>query len=245
MTSETCTVERSATEALRHTSLTTPLGSSRADQIRNFIADRSFPCVGAKSALNKGRLDIECVGLMGQRQTTRALHALLLDYSSRHGDPGSVPVSFVAVFDDPPLEETTFERKLWQQLQALHDFDLHQGAEWASNVSDDPERHDFSFSVGGRAFFVVGLHPKASRLARRSPFTCLVFNFHDQFETLKASGKYTSMQDAIRARDVALQGSINPVLARFGEASEARQYSGRAVEANWACPFHSKAKSHA
>jgi hypothetical protein len=46
------------------------------------------------------------------------------------------------------------------------------------------------------------------------------------------------MQEAIRQRDIALQGSINPVLARFGEASEARQYSGRAVESNWKCPFH-------
>ncbi|MNR56963.1 YqcI/YcgG family protein [compost metagenome] len=53
------------------------------------------------------------------------------------------------------------------------------------------------------------------------------------------------MQDAIRTRDIALQGSINPVLARFGEASEARQYSGRAVEADWQCPFHSKAAKDA
>ncbi|RYF38094.1 MAG: YqcI/YcgG family protein, partial [Comamonadaceae bacterium] len=117
--------------------------------------------------------------------------------------------------------------------------------EWAGDVSDDPEGDDFSFSVGGRAFFVVGLHPGASRLARRAPAPCLVFNFHDQFEALKASGKYATMQDAIRARDVALQGSINPMLARFGEGSEARQYSGRAVSADWQCPFHSKATSHA
>ena len=28
-----------------------------------------------------------------------------------------------------------------------------------------------------------------------------------------------------------------PLLARFGEGSEARQYSGRAVTADWRCPF--------
>ncbi|EEF25334.1 conserved hypothetical protein [Ricinus communis] len=55
---------------------------------------------------------------------------------------------------------------------------------------------------------------------------------------MKSSGKYQSMQEAIRQREIALQGSINPALARFGEASEARQYSGRAVESNWKCPFH-------
>ena len=36
---------------------------------------------------------------------------------------------------------------------------------------------------------------------------------------------------------MSLQGTINPNLADFGDASEARQYSGRAVEANWTCPF--------
>ena len=38
-------------------------------------------------------------------------------------------------------------------------------------------------------------------------------------------------------RDEALTGSRNPMLARHGEASEARQYSGRAVDEDWRCPF--------
>jgi hypothetical protein len=38
-----------------------------------------------------------------------------------------------------------------------------------------------------------------------------------------------------------LQGSLNPNLADFGEQSEARQYSGRATEADWVCPFHRRA----
>ncbi len=44
-------------------------------------------------------------------------------------------------------------------------------------------------ALSARAFFVVGLHPGASRLARRTPMPCLVFNLHEQFEQLKASGK--------------------------------------------------------
>ncbi len=99
-------------------------------------------------------------------------------------------------------------------------------------------------SIAGRAFFVVGLHPAASRMARRSPHPSLVFNFHNQFQTLKATGKYAKMQDVIRSRDLALQGSVNPVLARFGEASEARQYSGRAVTADWVCPFSVEGSGH-
>ena len=37
---------------------------------------------------------------------------------------------------------------------------------------------------------------------------------------------------------MALQGSINPVLSQFGKGSEAIQYAGRAVAADWRCPFH-------
>ena len=58
------------------------------------------------------------------------------------------------------------------------------------------------------------------------------------------------MKAVVRARDSALQGSVNPMLDDFGTHSAARQYSGRAVEADWRpafraderpaarCPFH-------
>jgi hypothetical protein len=52
---------------------------------------------------------------------------------------------------------------------------------------------------------------------------------------MKASGQYDQRQSAIRRRDIALQGHINPVPARFGESSEALKYSGRA---SGGCPFH-------
>jgi FPC/CPF motif-containing protein YcgG len=37
-----------------------------------------------------------------------------------------------------------------------------------------------------------------------------------------------------------LQGTVNPMLAEFGEQSEARQYSGRDVGEIWKCPFHAR-----
>lgn len=216
-----------------------------AAQIRDFIADPAFPCVGAKSALHKGRMDVQAFGALGDPDRTQALHDAIADYAQRYPEPGAVPVTFIATFDDEAMDERSFEQRLWQQLQQLHAIDVQRGTPWAQGVSADPAQENFSFSIAGRAFFIVGLHPGASRLARRAPQPCMVFNFHDQFELLKANGKYTSMQDAIRKRDIALQGSINPVLARFGESSEARQYSGRAVEAGWTCPFHSKATQDA
>lgn len=192
--------------------------------------------MGAKSALHKNRMRFGSFGVLGSGDDALRLRDGLQGFSDEFIDPGVAPVSFVAMFDRADMDEDAFEAALWRELQALHDCDSDG---WDSAVSSDPARHDFSMSIGGRAFFVVGMHPQASRLARRAPFPCLVFNFHSQFESLKASGKYQSMQTAIRARDMALQGSVNPVLTRFGEASEARQYAGRAVPAEWQCPFDS------
>ncbi|MGL6044751.1 MAG: YqcI/YcgG family protein, partial [Sandaracinobacteroides sp.] len=79
--------------------------------------------------------------------------------------------------------------------------------------------------------------PAASRPARRFRYPALVFNLHAQFETLRADGRYEPLRETILARDVELAGSINPMLARHGRISEARQYSGRAVDADWECPF--------
>lgn len=56
------------------------------------------------------------------------------------------------------------------------------------------------------------------------------------FAVMIGAGDYPEMQKATRARDRALQGSVNPNLADFGVASEARQYSGREMGNDWQCP---------
>ena len=226
--------------------LSTPLSPSAVSRraVSNYISDASFPCVGAKSALNKDRVRFVPAGILGSEDAARALVHGLHAFSEEFASPGTAPVSFIAMFDPVALDELTFERLLWRQLADMHAYDVSLGSSWDDSVSSDPTRNEFSFSIGGRAFFVAGLHPGASRLARRAPVPCLVFNFHGQFEALKATGKYQSMQESIRKRDVALQGSVNPVLSRFGDASEARQYSGREVEADWGCPFHRQEAHH-
>jgi len=154
--------------------------------------------------------------------------------------PGNEPVSFAAIFREPVSDDQRFHELLWAQLQALHELDINEHA-WAEGVSDDPSSANFSFSVASRAFFVVGLNPHSARFARRAPHPTLVFNFHDQFEALRANGRYEKLQGAIRKRDIALQGDINPLLARFGEGSEARQYSGRPAGQ---CPFRARSAVH-
>lgn len=206
---------------------------------RSFVAAQSFPCVGAKSALSRNRIEFQVCNRLGSDESTHVIRDNLVRFSARHPDPGNNPTSLVIIFREQVAGEDDFHNRLWMQLQAIHDLDISEHP-WASGVSDDPDSAEFSFSVASRAFFVVGLHPRSSRLARRAPRPTLVFNFHDQFEGLRTSGRYEKLQAAIRERDVALQGNINPVLARFGEASEALQYSGRVASG---CPFHTRSAS--
>ena len=142
------------------------------------------------------------------------------------------------LFEGPEtLDEAGFEHHLWQRVQRFSDEDASRGERRDPRVSEDPDNPHFSLSFGGEAFFVVGLHPAASRLSRRFERPALVFNLHDQFERLRADGQYDRLRSTIIGRDEALNGSINPMLARFGEISEARQYSGRLVDDAWRCPF--------
>lgn len=210
--------------------------ASLIGEFNEFISDGAFPCVGAKSAANRGRISLIVCEELGTVASAQALCDGLAGFSRAYPDAGEDPVSFAAIFETSTGSEDQFHAKLWQQLQRVHDLDA-LTYPWAPGVSDQPASSDFSFSVAGRAYFVVGLHPNASRLARRAPRPTLVFNFHEQFEAMRASGRYAKLQDVIRRRDVALQGSINPVLAQFGAGSEARQYSGKD---GGGCPFRAR-----
>jgi FPC/CPF motif-containing protein YcgG len=94
-----------------------------------------------------------------------------------------------------------------------------------------------SFSFAETALFVLGLHAASSRATRKFAWPTLIFNPHDQFEHLKETGRYARFQEVIRDAEHTLQGDINPMLSAFGERSEAAQYSGRQVGADWRCPF--------
>lgn len=205
-----------------------------------FVRDETFPCVGAKGALARDGIQAQEFGHLGDRANDAPMLDALGDLAALVDAPGDdVRMrSFVALFEGPcDTDERRFEALLWSQLQRLHDLDVRRGSRWASDVGTDPNDPRFSLSLAGHPFFVIGLHPGASRAARRFAWPALVFNSHRQFEQLRADGRYSKMQAATRERDVALQGSINPNLADFGTAAETRQYSGRAVDEAWTCPL--------
>ncbi len=198
----------------------------------------SFPCVGAKSALARGQMDILVArSLTSAWDDLRILPALAATVGKYRADRALFR-TLVVLFEGPEaLTEEAFERHLWARAQSLSDKDEWLGYRPAAEVSSDPDDPHFSLSFAGEAFFVVGLHPNASRPARRFRTPAMVFNLHDQFEVLRAQQRYEKLRASIVARDVAVAGFPNPMLARHGEISEARQYSGRMVGPEWKCPF--------
>jgi FPC/CPF motif-containing protein YcgG len=205
--------------------------------ISAMVAHPEYPCLGARSVFRREAvtavvLDDLSDGSPGGSldQLGAALRRYVLDVDA-DGDL----VSFVACFRAPAIDdERSFEAALWAALQHLHDHDDHP---WAPGVAADPGNPHFAFSVAGTAFFVVGLHPAASRIARRAPLPTLVFNLHEQFERMRSDGSFDRMRDTIRRRDTELQGSPNPMAVDHGSSSEALQYSGRAVATGWTAPF--------
>ncbi|GJE44707.1 guanitoxin biosynthesis heme-dependent pre-guanitoxin N-hydroxylase GntA [Methylobacterium soli] len=210
----------------------------QAAAFRDFIRDTGFPCVGAKSALSKGQMRILVARDITSTWDDMRIYPALLAFAARYRRQPDLFQSFAVLFEGPgDLDEDGFERHLWDRVQSLADKDAWLGHPWDVRVSHEPDSPHFSLSFAGEAFFVVGLHPRASRPARRFSSPALVFNLHAQFEQLREMGRYEKLRTSILQRDEALAGSVNPMLARHGEVSEARQYSGRAVDKDWLCPF--------
>lgn len=212
----------------------------RISEFVKFVEGESFPCVGAKAAMVQGAVATRTYGQLGSDADATSLHLDLQEYVAGLNINDPRVQSFAAIFEEPAnLSETEFEKCLWDTLSALNRCDRDFSFDWNDQVSSDPGSAEFSLSVAGHPFFVVGMHPGASRTARRTPRPTLVFNSHIQFEALRADGRYDQLKKVIRKNDRELNGSINPMLDDFGARSEARQYSGRELPDDWKCPFHS------
>lgn len=211
-----------------------PLGEA----FRAFVQSKDFPCVGAKAALAKSQMSILVARDIQSSWDDLRIYPHLFRLAERYADNPKLFQTIVVIFESPlELSEEAFEDRLWERVQSLSDKDEWLGHDHDPRVSSDPDNPHFSLSFAGEAFFVVGLHPRASRPARRFQAPTLVFNLHDQFEQLRAEGRYEGLREAILDRDAAFAGSVNPMLQRHGEGSEAAQYSGRVVGEDWTCPF--------
>lgn len=219
-----------------------PLALGKCDEVARAIAElvglKGYPCVPAQVAFSS---DDYLVGIYpelggGSAETVSDL----IFFRNRQKESNSLFMSFFAVYLDAPAKnEQKFEEVMWQELSNLSAKD---DLPWDPHFSSNPADQNFCFSLGGDAFFTVGMHPHSSRKARRMRFSTIVFNLFEQFEELERKGRYASTVSANRKLDIALQGSINPMVKEYGDKWESIQFSGKANPPNWQCPFQHKGK---
>lgn len=208
-------------------------------QVKSLIEAAEFPCVGAKSAFKRGTYALGIYKSMTDAGAIKGLCHDLLQFVLEQKEMGGDFTTFISCFENPVIiGEDDFEDRLWQVLQQMHDEDkIHH--QWDPFVSSDPENPGFTFSFGGRAYFIVGLHPASSRYARRFAYPTLVFNAQFQFEKLKEFSRFDKMQEIIRERDARINdGTINPNLGNLFEVSAAGQIGTKPKDEAWKCPFH-------
>lgn len=211
-------------------------------EFEEFILQKDHPCIMAQSVFLGEHLDFHVYTNFGSRDTAIEIIHDVRKYLQNYDEESDMVFSFLAVFKGKLFySEEEFEDLLWQQLQYIHEAD---DILWDKEVSQNPDAPDFSFSIAGKSFYMVGLHPNSSRRSRQAPYPAIAFNLHLQFEKLREKGRYEQVKQRIREREIALQGDLNPMLQDFNEGSEARQYSGRKVGEDWKCPFLHKNLEH-
>jgi uncharacterized protein len=211
---------------------------SLAAEFAAFLKSPAFPCVGAKSALALSRLQSIEAGSIASDADDVVIYDRIAAFTADGRNETSAFRSLAILFRDQVVEdEDAFVAAFWRRLQALHNIDVARGVGWAENVSADVSSAKFSMSLAGAGYFVIGLHPASPRLARRFSHPAMIFNPHDQFESLRADGRYGRIQEVVRTRELRTQGTLNPMLAEFGRASEAAQYSGQETGPDWICPL--------
>lgn len=206
-------------------------------EIKKLLGQPDYPCVAAIQGLNKDEFRVGIYSQLGTGIQAKSLVQDLLAFQKEQLQSGALFLTFWAIFPEGKFEdETSFESALWRELTYLVKNDS-PGTPWDPHFSSDPAQTKFCFSIGGHAYFVVGLHPRSSRLARQFPLPVLIFNLYQQFEELDRRGQFYPMVKIIRKREIKFQGQINPMVKKHGDKWEAIQFSGKNNPDDWKCPF--------
>lgn len=215
----------------------TPFETEVHAEMKKLITQKDYPCVAALQSFYHNDFRVKTYKGLGQHQQRPSLRQDLLDYLKSYNENRSEYFTFWAVFEDQDLmSEEEFEKRLWAELSSLTSEELRE-QDADSRFSSNPEDKNFCFSLGGKAFFVVGLHQQSSRRSRQFPWPTLIFNVFEQFDQLAQQGKYHPMIKLNRQRDIRYQGSANPMALEHNDDWESIQFSGRKNSKQWKCPF--------
>jgi FPC/CPF motif-containing protein YcgG len=206
-------------------------------RLKAWIFSGRFACLGARAAARQGVLQIVLLGPIDRQDSALKAYEALRGFVSSGMLEAHRFATLVVVFQGSVIpDELDWENAFWRLVQELHHHDAAL-FDWAADTSSDPESRQFQLSLCGHPFFLIGMHPQSSRISRRAPWPAVAFNSHRNFALLKAEGTFPGLQRRIQSKEILIQGSLNPNLAGFGDAAQSRQYSGRAVEQTWRCPF--------
>lgn len=203
------------------------------EQFRGMMLNESFACIGGASAVRRGNYQFALLPELASEEAIVECCDALRKFVSKFPAASHPVAVFVAAFRGPLCEnESDFESRLWDQLQGMHD--SHGQRAWFSADDSLADRDDeLGFIFDDRNFFVVGMHPAASRWSRRYAWPTLVFNALSHAEHATRLGQFDRMRDRIRSRDQRLQGSLNPTVSE----PQVAQFSGRDVGPDWQCPL--------
>ncbi len=236
-------IHRTVTDCKISTAVSSNEECAVKEQFRQHIMSANFPCLSAKIAFRRNTFCFGFYDILGSKDTTKLLWHHLIDFINRQSSfwaNNHMFTTYVACFRTPKdITEVVFETLLWKQLQLIHAEDVENGMKWAENYSDNPTDPNFGFSIGGRAFFIVGLHPNSSRRARQFITPTITFNSLDQFKNLRELKMFTGMQQVIRKADLCQNKSINPNLILNENNSDAFEYSGKLIQSGWIPDFKS------
>lgn len=202
-----------------------------------FIGQDTYPCVAARAAMRRHHVPCLIATHMACPADDHRILHFVYEFIAGFRASDEMLHSAAILFRGPnELTEGLFDNMFWQRLQSLADLDA-KTFQHDDRVDPDPSSIRFSYSLGGEAFFVIGLHPASSRAARQFKYPAIVFNPHVQFQELRTTDRYEKMKSIVRQRDVAFSGSVNPMLSDFGDKPEPCQYSGKQYERDWKCPL--------
>lgn len=176
-------------------------------------------------------IPLEIVGEMTDRENAAALceriYTFIDQFEIRNlSSEGKVQfASCVAAF--PTQEIHSLEdagEKLFTLLKNMHEYDTKKGYTWAKDVSRNPKHPQFSFSLGGEAFFIPFFHKHTYAPARESSIPLLVFNSHRLFQVLREKGKFAAGRELIRENQLRRFGWVPELLSDYGDGLEFPQY---------------------
>lgn len=207
-------------------------------EIRQMVQQKNYPCVAALKSVRENDFMVGVYDNFGAGEFWKEIRQDIQFFLRRQQETQSTYLTYWAIFDGAnEFSESEFETKMWNELSYLSSEEK-KSSDWSSDAVSDPSQPGFCLSIDGKTFFVVGMHRQSSRLGRRFSQPALVFNAIEQFENLERSGEYEPMKRTNRRRDLKFQGSVNPMVEKYGDAWEAIQFSGKENSTDWKCPFH-------